>query len=450
MTPRTGSGAWRRVPLALELADGLEHLLVDVAVGGQHAAAPGVVRGAVDTGHTAARFLHEQRASRDIPGVQLLLPEPLEPPGRDVTQVERRRPQPAYRARPGDELREEAHQLARIAMDVVVEAGDQKRIDHGCRRRHRHRLAVQPRSVAALRREELLPVGIENRRRHRHAAHLQRHRAAEDRQPVGVVRRAVDRIEHPAVVRNAIPLPRLLELLAEDRVIGKPLGDQRAEILFDRHVDVGDEIDRALLVDPEIGGAEVLHLHAARVHDGFDRGGEKNGGTGSGATGRQLLDHPHFHAAVDGAPQRDVVHEAAHEEDAAAARFQEVLRRQGIGHFVRLESLPLVHHPDDQLAGLGRRGEGELDGHQLFGMLAVAMLDGVDHRFPHGHADPVDAVFVHARHLSDVVADHLDEIQHVEIAVDLDPYRAAACQHADVAPLIEQQRGAQPGLVVAG
>ena len=42
------------------------------------------------------------------------------------------------------------------------------------------------------------------------------------------------------------------------------------------HVDLRDEIDGALLVDAEIRGAEVLHLHAAGVHRRLDRGGEED------------------------------------------------------------------------------------------------------------------------------------------------------------------------------
>ncbi len=96
----------------------------------------------------------------------------------------------------------------------------------------------------------------------------------------------------------------------------------------------------------------------------------------------------------------------------------------------RLEPLPLVDDADDQLAGARRPGEGELDGHQLVGVLAVAVLDGVDDRLAHGDADPVDGVFVQAGELADVIADDLHEIQHLEVAVDLQPDRAASTQHA--------------------
>ena len=95
-----------------------------------------------------------------------------------------------------------------------------------------------------------------------------------------------------------------------------------------------------------------------------------------------------------------------------------------------IEALALIEHADDQLARLGGRRQRELDGDQLAVVLAVAVLDGVDDRLAHGDADPVDRVLVQARELPDAIADHLDEIQHVEIAVNLEPDRAAAGQHA--------------------
>jgi hypothetical protein len=46
-----------------------------------------------------------------------------------------------------------------------------------------------------------------------------------------------------------------------------------------------------------------------------------------------------------------VVHEAAHEEDAAAARLEEVLGRERIGDLPGIEALALVEHADDELVG---------------------------------------------------------------------------------------------------
>src|SRR5215212_9843168 len=48
------------------------------------------------------------------------------------------------------------------------------------------------------------------------------------------------------------------------------------------------------------------------------------GGIGSG-TGRQLLDHPHFHAPLVCPAKGHIVHEVAHEKDAASARLENVL-----------------------------------------------------------------------------------------------------------------------------
>src|SRR5688572_19894742 len=153
------------------------------------------------------------------------------------------------------------------------------------------------------------------------------------------------------------------------------------------------------------------------------------GGTAS-ATGRQLLDHAHFHAPFVSAPKSHVVHEVAHEKDAASARFEDVLGRQRIGDLFGIEALALVEDPDDQLARSGGRRHVELDGDQLAVVLAVAVLDGVDDRFAHRDADPVDRVLVQTRELPDAIAHDLDEIQHFEITVDLKPYGSAAGQHA--------------------
>ena len=80
--------------------------------------------------------------------------------------------------------------------------------------------------------------------------------------------------------------------------------------------------------------------------------------------------------------------------------------------------------------GVGGGRERELDGHELAVVLAVAVLDGVDDRFADGDADPVDRVLVEAGELPDAIAHDLDEVQHVEVTVDLQPDGAAACQHA--------------------
>src|SRR5688572_26432800 len=164
-------------------------------------------------------------------------------------------------------------------------------------------------------------------------------------------------------------------------------------------------------------------------------------GADGSATRREVLDHAHFHASLGGPPEAHIVHEAAHEEDAATARFQQVLGRERVGDLLRVESFALIEHPDDELRGVRCRRERELDGHHLLVVLAVAVLDGVDHRLADRDPDPVDRVLVEAGHLAETVADDLDEVQHLEVTVDLQHHRPAACQHAGRArPALRKQK----------
>ncbi len=62
-------------------------------------------------------------------------------------------------------------------------------------------------------------------------------------------------------------------LLGEDVVAGMPLGDERANHALDRQVHLGDQIDRALLVNLE-RAAQRGQLDRAGALDGVDGGGE--------------------------------------------------------------------------------------------------------------------------------------------------------------------------------
>jgi hypothetical protein len=109
----------------------------------------------------------------------------------------------------------------------------------------RQRRAVEERAAASFGREQLLARRIVDGRELGHAVDLQRERRAEDRQPVREIRRAVDRVEHPARTRRCDR--RATHLFGEHLMIRKALRDQRAKHALDRHVDLGDEIDRPFL-----------------------------------------------------------------------------------------------------------------------------------------------------------------------------------------------------------
>ena len=74
--------------------------LVDAAVRGDEVRRGRVERRAVHAGDAAAGLLDDQRAGGDVPRLEVLLPEAVEPARGDVAEVERGRPQPPHRARP--------------------------------------------------------------------------------------------------------------------------------------------------------------------------------------------------------------------------------------------------------------------------------------------------------------------------------------------------------------
>ena len=63
--------------------------------------------------------------------------------------------------------------------------------------------------------------------------------------------------------------------------------------------------------------------------------------------------------------QLHVVHEAAHEEDAAPAGFEHVLGREGIGDLLGLEAFALVGDLTTSSVGLSTGVNGELDGDEF-------------------------------------------------------------------------------------
>ena len=129
--------------------------------------------------------------------------------------------------------------------------------------------------------------------------------------------------------------------------VGKRVRDERAKGLFSREIGRRDEVDSALLLDVE-AAAEVLPVDPAGRQRGFDGGGEIERVEGQSG---ELLAHAHGHAAFRPPGDRHVVHEVAHEEDAAAARLEHVLGVERIGDLRRIESLALVEHLDDELLG---------------------------------------------------------------------------------------------------
>src|SRR5262249_28582907 len=115
------------------------------------------------------------------------------------------------------------------------------------------------------------------------------------------------------------------------------------------------------------------------------------------------LHHADLHAAFLCALQLNIVHEVADEENAAAARLQEILGIERVGDRLGIEAFALIADLDRQLGNIGARRL-EFDEDVLGGVALVAVLDGVDDRFADGHADPVEGIVVEAHAAAPLLA----------------------------------------------
>src|SRR5689334_7803594 len=70
------------------ITQGLQEPLVDRPVSGNHRSMPDAELAPLVVGDQTARLADEQRAGRDVPGGEVLLPESLESPRRDIGQVD--------------------------------------------------------------------------------------------------------------------------------------------------------------------------------------------------------------------------------------------------------------------------------------------------------------------------------------------------------------------------
>src|SRR5688572_20439821 len=115
------------------LTDDLEELRMERGVAGEELALAYVERLAAEPGHDATALLDDQRPRRHVPRLEQILPEAVEAPSRDVAEVQRRGPQPAHRPRPPHEGAEQRQHRLAGAVDVVVEARAEERIDQRVR-----------------------------------------------------------------------------------------------------------------------------------------------------------------------------------------------------------------------------------------------------------------------------------------------------------------------------
>jgi len=124
--------------------------------------------------------------------------------------------------------------------------------------------------------------------------------------------------------------------------------------------------------------------------------------------------------------KRHLVHEGAHQQDAASSGLEQIILCERVGDGVRIESAPFIPYANRD-AGGRRVVEGrELDVDSLARVEAVAVFDGVDDRLAYRNADPMKGLVVESRLTPDVIAHDLDEVQHVERAVKVEANGVAA------------------------
>jgi hypothetical protein len=128
------------------------------------------------------------------------------------------------------------------------------------------------------------------------------------------------------------------------------------------------------------------------------------------------LSHNQLGAPAWTVPNQELVHEGAHQEDAASRGAEQVLFRERVRHFGQLKALPLVENPNNHFVGI------ELDGHVdfLVPVMLVAVVVGVDDAFANGHADFVHVVIVEACSFGNAHDDAFGEVDAFEQSLQRD------------------------------
>src|SRR5262249_58678641 len=127
----------------------------------------------------------------------------------EVAQVERGRPGATDSLRVLERCGDEREVERGMLTPVVRKAGREQGVLEACRLRDRDRGAVQTRTTAPGRREDLLPDRVVDEPEHEVVTARQRERHRELGMAVGEVRRAVERIDVPARLAPSVPTSRV-------------------------------------------------------------------------------------------------------------------------------------------------------------------------------------------------------------------------------------------------
>src|SRR5450631_2329548 len=102
------------------------------------------------------------------------------------------------------------------------------------------------------------------------------------------------------------------------------------------------------------------------------------------------------------------------EKDAAAGAAQKVFGREWIGEGCRVQALALIADLDYECIAGVLKGSGDV----FFGVVGVAMEDGVDGAFADSHADAEDLILIEAGALSHLLGGLLEAIDAIQGRVE--------------------------------
>ena len=222
-------------------------------------------------------------------------------------------------------------------------------------------------------------------------------------------------------------------------MIRKSFGEYGAAHPLALEIDLRHQIDGPLLVDVESGLA-ARHLDLARPQHDLHGGGEEDR-IGRAhvlmpqrrSTSLELL-RPRIRVSVIGRRATRLTITTSIPPSGARCSlissmnvrmmkmprplaFRTFSGASGSGDVRGIEPRALVTHADGDASRSGVAQRRELDVHVLALVVAVAMLDGVDHRLTNRDADPVQGVVIESSQPSEVIACHLHEVEHFVGAV---------------------------------
>src|SRR6266852_4963433 len=144
----------------------------------------------------------------------------------------------------------------------------------------------------------------------------------------------------------------------------------------------------------------------------------------------QFLGHNNFRAAIAAGHDGELIHESAHEEDAAAGSAQKIFFGEGIGDAPEIKAFAFIENVNDHFVG----SEIEREINFFVGALLIAVMESVDDPFADRHANAVAVVFAETRGFGHAQTHFLGEVDTVDLRLEGDFEVLRVLRHAEASP----------------